>query len=223
MSNPEPTPGTSSSSQRKRIPSPPSFLQSPMKKRPKRIVLRSSEKTTVINIYKLLMKTVTSYPYKTDVVNQVSEVMGISKTTVNRFLSEYRKTGKVTSPQKSEASHVVIGKLDDFTLTAIKRKVHEFYFNNELPTVDKVLTAVNNDQDLPSFTRTTMYNILKKLKFKYVKRFRKSILLERPDLLAWRTKYLLKIKDFRKENRKIYYTDETWVNEGKFKLYFCLH
>ncbi|CAH2086109.1 unnamed protein product [Euphydryas editha] len=33
-------------------------------------------------------------------------------------------------------------------------------------------------------------------------------------MIIWRKNYLLRIKDFRREGRKIYYMDETWVNEG---------
>ncbi|KAJ8919255.1 hypothetical protein NQ315_003838 [Exocentrus adspersus] len=52
---------------------------------------------------------------------------------------------------------------------------------------------------------------------RYVKRNRKSILIERHDIVRWRLGYLNSIKEFRKENRPIYYLDETWVNEGHSK------
>ena len=108
----------------------------------------------------------------------------------------------------------LINKFDDMILSAIRRKVHQFFFANELPTLDKVLNEVNNDDDLPTVSRSTLYRIMRKLNVVYAKRSRKSVLLDRPDWIVCRRKYLLKIKEFRKQNRKIYYTDETWVNKG---------
>lgn len=55
---------------------------------------------------------------------------------------------------------------------------------------------------------------MKKLEFRYVTRNRKSILLDREDLITWRQSYLVDIKKFREEGKQIYYLDETWVNEG---------
>lgn len=219
----EPTAGPSHSSGRKRIPEPSSFLKSPMKKRSKRTVLRSNEKNIAINLYKLLNEMTATYPFKMDIIEKIAEVMGISKRTVFNIIQEYKEKGKVSSPEIPKGKKTIFEKQDSFVLSAIKRKVHQFYLNKELPTVDKILTAVNEDPDLPSFCRSTFYQILKKLKFSYMKRSRKSILLERPDLMAWRTNYLLKIKDYRKQNRKIYYTDETWLNEGTFLLLISIY
>lgn len=106
------------------------------------------------------------------------------------------------------------------TLGAIRRKVHTFFFNNELPTLDKILAAVNDDESLPDFSRSTLYKLLKEvLKFKYLKRNRKSGLIEQNEIIVWRVKYLQQIRKLRAEGRKIYYLDETWLNEGIiFKL-----
>lgn len=40
------------------------------------------------------------------------------------------------------------------------------------------------------------------------------MLIEREDIVSWRHKFLLQVKNFRKENRNIVYTDESWVNTG---------
>lgn len=50
--------------------------------------------------------------------------------------------------------------------------------------------------------------------YRYVTRNRKSILIERDDIIRWRRRYLRTIKEYRREGRPIYYLDETWVNEG---------
>lgn len=52
---------------------------------------------------------------------------------------------------------------------------------------------------------------------RYMKRDRKSVLIERDDIVRWRRKYLTTIKEYRRQNRPIYYLDETWLNEGHTK------
>lgn len=83
-----------------------------------------------------------------------------------------------------------------------------------MPTLDKVLRDVNSDQDLPNFKRTTFFKLLNKIGFKFSKRSRKSLLMEKEEIIQWRRNYLRTIKKYREEKRKIYYTDETWLNEG---------
>jgi hypothetical protein len=56
-------------------------------------------------------------------------------------------------------------KYDDFVRSGIRRKVHEFHFKNQPPTLNSLLAAVNNDLDLPDFKRTTSYVLLKELGF----------------------------------------------------------
>ncbi|GFR22508.1 uncharacterized protein TNCT_253151 [Trichonephila clavata] len=50
--------------------------------------------------------------------------------------------------------------------------------------------------------------------FKFEKRKRQAVLLERQDIILWCRNYLRKIRNLRQENVPIYYLDETWVNEG---------
>lgn len=50
--------------------------------------------------------------------------------------------------------------------------------------------------------------------FVFEKRGREHLLTEKNEIKAWRRNYLLQMKKFRQEGRKIYYLDETWVNAG---------
>ena len=118
------------------------------------------------------------------------------------------------SAKRSRRCLKAFEKIDSFVKEAIRMKVHGFFRRRELPTVDRVLQAVNDDDQLPNFKRTTFFKILKDLNFKYQKRSRKSILLENEELQCWRRNYLRKIAQFRQQGRKIFYTDETWVNTG---------
>lgn len=40
------------------------------------------------------------------------------------------------------------------------------------------------------------------------------MLIDRDDIIIWRRNYLRTMKKYREEGRKIYYLDETWLNEG---------
>ena len=59
-----------------------------------------------------------------------------------------------------------------------------------------------------------MRAVLKHLNFKYARRNRRSCLMDRQDLILWRARYLTTIKEYRRQEKVIYYQDETWINEG---------
>ncbi|CAI6345238.1 unnamed protein product [Macrosiphum euphorbiae] len=110
----------------------------------------------------------------------------------------------------------LLDKIDDLDRNTLRQKVHSFWLKKELPTIDKILEAVNDDPALPNFKRTTLYTTIKKLYFVFTKRKRCSVLMEREDLLVWRQNYLYDVSKFREEGRTVYYLDETWVNTGDF-------
>ncbi|XP_048488380.1 uncharacterized protein LOC125491162 isoform X2 [Plutella xylostella] len=203
----EPQPGASGTAP----PAPP-----PVKKRKLAVKkqLSQREKKFLVNIYNHLEKTSPTYPSKMELYKTTSKIMDVSEYIVRDVMKHYTQNQEVPQPKERPANRAIIDKLDDFILSAIRRKVHKFYYDGELPTIAKIFTAVNEDDSLPNFTFGTMYRILKKLNFTYCKRSRKSILLDRPDLQIWRVNYLLKINEYREQNKKIYYLDETWLNEG---------
>ncbi|GFW44305.1 DDE_3 domain-containing protein [Trichonephila clavipes] len=57
--------------------------------------------------------------------------------------------------------------------------------------------------------------------FTFEKRKRQAVLLERHDIILWRRNYLRKITELREKNAPIYYSDETWVNEGYSETRVC--
>lgn len=53
-----------------------------------------------------------------------------------------------------------------FDKNAVRRKVNQSFFKNELPTIDKVLIVINDDPLLlPSFKRTTFDKLRKMILF----------------------------------------------------------
>lgn len=190
---------------------------SPVKKHKQGKGFHTGEKTQIINTYKTLLNDNPDVA-KTDIVAKVSSSLGVSIASVYRILKEYRSEGEVKSPQKKKPKHITIIKTtDDFTKAAIRSKMHTFYSRNEIPTLDRILSEVNNDQDLPNFSRTTFYRLIQDIGFRYKKRTRKSYLLDRDDLVIWRRKFLRDIRRYREQGKPIYYLDETWINEGLTK------
>ncbi|XP_049771004.1 uncharacterized protein LOC126133111 [Schistocerca cancellata] len=152
-------------------------------------------------------------------VSKTAAATGVGRSSVYRVISEYRATQSLKSPKKGKLRQKLSESVDDFDRNVILRKVHEFFFRNELPTIDKVLTVVNENADLGNFRRTTFYKLLREMNFKYVWRGRDSMLIDRDDIILWRRRYLRTIKRLRDEGRPIYYLDETWVNAGHTRSY----
>lgn len=171
----------------------------------------------VINTYKYVKETWPNdkYPYKKQMAQKTASILGIGVASVYIILRDYKEHGEISPPVITKPRPTFSDKIDDFTKSAIRRRVHAFFIKGELPTVKKVLTDINEDDTLPNFKRTTFQKILKHLKFKYIKRQRNNALTDRDDIVLWRRKYLHKIKKYREENRRIFYMDETWVNAGQ--------
>nr|XP_037276792.1 uncharacterized protein LOC119169885 [Rhipicephalus microplus] len=157
-----------------------------------------------------------------EVLSVVSEDTGISPRTVAKLKAE-RLRGPLVSPKK-RAREVKISssrtvKHDSLTIHAFRLKVHSMYAKREIPTLDSVIRAANEDDDLPNFTKTTLWRLMKDIRFTFAKRKRNLALIERSDIIAWRRRYLRAIKKFRGQGRCIIYLNETWVNAGHTKEY----
>lgn len=182
--------------------------------------LRSSAKVIVMNIYHKLKE---QHPEKSqkDVVQLVSNLSGVSVASINRMQHEFQVKGVLSTPGKKRPSSAGkatrVNKYDEFTLSAIRRKVHFFYKRNEIPTAAKIMKVVNEDNELPTLSVRTVQRLLGDLGFVFRKRSRTSALIEREDIQTWRRQYLREIRRYRAEGRRIYYTDETWVNFGHTK------
>ncbi|XP_051158574.1 uncharacterized protein LOC127279959 [Leptopilina boulardi] len=127
---------------------------------------------------------------------------------------EYEQSGTVISPNRTKSRPKIIQKLDELQKTLIRRKVHAFYVNKELPTLDKLKAVLDDEEEFPKLCRSSIHSVLKELKFTYQKRKRNSVLLERNDLVLWPREYLEKIRKYCEEGKTIYFLDETWINVG---------
>lgn len=86
----------------------------------------------------------------------ISKKLGIGVTTVSNTLTEYRNSKTVSSPNRTKIFKNVTKKVDDFEKEAIRRKIHQFWTNHEVPNLNKIMTVVNEDETLSNFSMTTL-------------------------------------------------------------------
>lgn len=78
------------------------------------------------------------------------------------------------------------------------RHVYSFWFNNTIPTVDKIFTVIKNDDSLPVIYKSNLHRLLKYMDFE-TKRSRNGALIENDEIVLWRRRYLESIRKFLKE------------------------
>lgn len=149
-----------------------------------------------------------------DLIKSVVKSTGVGRNTISKTISVYKNEGLLKSPNKTKFRATVSDKVDDFGKNVVRRKVHEFWFRRQIPTLDKILASIHQDPDLPHFSRATLHRLLKDLNFVHSKRGRNSAMIEEEEIVIWRNKYLEQIRKYREEGRTIYYLDETWINVG---------
>lgn len=157
-----------------------------------------------------------------DVMDMTAEFTGVAASSIYRAKKEFRECdGKFSTPGKvkpnAKGKRTRIQIYDEFTLSAIRKKVHTFFRANDPPTVKKVCDAVNEDLTLPNFTYRTLLRVMHDLGFVYKTRSRNSMLIERDDIVLWRRRYLREIRRLVAEKKPVYYLDETWLNAGHTK------
>lgn len=149
---------------------------------------------------------------KDKLVDMCSDYTGVPKSSIYKILREAKIHGDVQTPKTSSGRKKIT--VDEEAKTSIRRTIHSFFFRNELPTLQTVLEALSDHELVPKMGKETLRKILHEMKFTYGKVDRKSILIERQEIIAWRRNYLRKIDEFRKLKKKLYFMDETWVNQG---------
>jgi len=121
----------------------------------------------------------------------LSEQLGIGIGTIYQTILEYKRSKTISSPNRTKKfKNVKDNCVDDFDKYAIRRKIHKFWSDREFPTLDKILQVINEDEDLPNFSRTSLYRLLKSMDFECVKQGRNSALIEKTEIVDWRRRYL---------------------------------
>nr|XP_053608001.1 uncharacterized protein LOC128673871 [Plodia interpunctella] len=170
------------------------------------------------------------------VEKRVCTATGISRRTLARIKNEEKEvleklrlspqpgtsseapteTVKLPTPGKKRKQKKKL-EIDDFMICAIKTKIESFYdVYKEVPTLKKILNVVKRDLNFPGQRETLRKIITESLGFKFKKCSKKrDVLIERPEIAAWRARYLRRLKendDLGPEKKPVIFTDETWVH-----------
>ncbi|KAH7934522.1 hypothetical protein HPB51_029111 [Rhipicephalus microplus] len=143
---------------------------------------------------------------------KVSELTGVSERSVFRIKLDVN-SGTLKSPKRKRLrlpamdDRAKTGKTrlelhDSFSLAALRRKVHQYFLRNELPTAAKLAQDVTSDMNMPKMSVRTMQRLLNNIGFSFRKRKRNCELLERDDIITWRRRYLRTIRQLRAQKRE---------------------
>lgn len=177
--------------------------------------LISSEKKSVIaNLFHSIKSSSNRNRSNRSISQDLNVSTGIGQRSIYNFLQGYSRNGIITSPNRKRNKGGSYKDMTDQDKENIRRIVHSFFFEKKIPTLRKVLSRMREQDHLPLIGKSSLDKVMEDLQFKYRKNQRKSMLLERSDIVCWRRDYLRQIKRHRLDGRTIYYTDETWVNVG---------
>lgn len=149
------------------------------------------------------------------VIKRTAAALGVGRNTVMRVCKERQQNidaggdGLLKTPNKNRTITARVTGLDAFQKDAIRRHVYSYYFEKKYPTLDK-LKATLEEADLFVGSRSSLRKVLIQLGFKYAKLNSRKVLLERPDIVASRCRFLREIRKVEFDN--VVWLDETWVN-----------
>lgn len=141
-----------------------------------------------------------------------------SLSFINKLRSEAKKFGNtplLTPGKKRKRASHRNAEIDSFDKCVIRRIVSDYYVQfKKSPSLRTLLITVKEKLDFP-WEKETLRRILHEIGFRWKKcSNRRKILIERPDIVNWRVKYLQSVTQLRSENRQIFYMDESWVDSN---------
>ena len=107
-------------------------------------------------------------------------------------------------------------KIQDYDHETIRKIVYKFYEDGQAPNSQMIYDKFvekkkEEDPDYQAMCRRTFLSSLQKIGFKYlVLKSNRNRIMNRPDLVEWRDRYLGLMKGFREQGYTEVITDETW-------------
>ena len=92
--------------------------------------------------------------------------VGVANRTVYRVLKEFETTGECSGHKKSPGRKSIIKNVDEHAKYCIRKIIHEFFADNEIPTLNKIHAVVKSHPDIPSFSRSSLAYLMKEMDFK---------------------------------------------------------
>ncbi|GLG95894.1 Uncharacterized protein GBIM_02761 [Gryllus bimaculatus] len=106
-------------------------------------------------------------------------------------------------------------KIDEFVMGVIRNAIFDFYDREkQVPTVSTMLPIIKEKINFP-WGEKPLWRLMKKMGFRWKKcNSKRKVLIERADIVDWRSKYLVQMRNLREEGREIVYIDETWIDNS---------
>jgi transposase len=144
------------------------------------------------------------------VCERTTEATGISKRTLTTIINE-QDTGSFKSPFKNRKRQPKY-EPNSLEISVIRDSIQTYHiYHREMVTMEKLRTLLRENIHFKG-SYSTLRRLVLELGFKWRKTVNnRSVLIERYDIKKLRYDYLKKMAQYRKENRCIVYTDESYV------------
>lgn len=143
---------------------------------------------------------------KARAIEETSSLTEIPPSTINKIVRQGPSSRKrrIDRGKKKE--------IDASTAKFLRTIIYDSYSRREIPTVDTIIRDINaRNIPIKMAASTIKYNI-KKLGFKFGSIDKRASVMESRRIVEWRHTYLEKIQLYRREQKPIYYLDETWYD-----------
>ncbi|XP_065210548.1 uncharacterized protein LOC135838729 isoform X1 [Planococcus citri] len=152
----------------------------------------------------------------------------VSEKTVRRIKKEAQESTssssnetcampkKLSTPGKRRKRAESTSLMDEFNFQVIRKTIQSFYFEDKprVPSLRKLLPVLQENIKFP-YKKETLRKILHKMGYQWKKcGARTKLLIEKPEIVQWRGKYIKQIREYRREGRPIFYIDETCINNN---------
>lgn len=173
----------------------------------------------VYNIYTYLKKRKldpSTYEHINDInlVNTISDMTGLSRSSVSRTIRKGNtmklETSKICFRPQEDKKHVRKKRIavDKTTEGIIRRKVIQYYnLKNEVPSIRK-LNSILKEENILQCSNEYLRQLLHKLGFTNSEKH-SEVLTEREELVARRLSYLQAMKQYRAQNKSIFFFNDT--------------
>ena len=149
---------------------------------------------------------------------RIKKLMGMALSSVHNIRNEENdaEDPKFSLLQKRQKMETILSiNLDLFDIDILWRTIQDFYIREKrVSTISKILPVLKEKMNF-AYQNETSQKILREIGFTFKKaQNKRKILMERPDIILARTKFLKSIKKYREGNRSLIYIDETWIDSN---------
>ena len=153
---------------------------------------------------------------------KAAKAIGSTECFVRRAMSRLKEARKkgidaiYGSHRRGGVTRTLLRDLTEKEKSDIVYAYHEMIMNNEHVTLESLNSMLRQNRkywNIPEMCNTSLSKVLKNVGIVYgTISLNKVELQMRPELVAWRLRFLQKIQEYRREGYEIAYTDETWYH-----------